>query len=41
MILHQHDDDLDALLDRGDQLGRHHQVRAVANHDEDIAVRTS
>ena len=39
MVLHQHEDDLDTFLHRGHQLGRHHQVRAVADHDEDVAVR--
>ena len=39
MVLHQHGDDLDALLHRGGQLGGHHQVRAVADHHEDVAVR--
>ena len=39
MVLHQHDDELDALLDRGHQLLGHHQVRAVADHDEDVPVR--
>ena len=38
MVLHQHHDDLDALLHRGDQFGRHHQVRAVTDHDEHVAV---
>ena len=39
VVLHQHDDDLDALLHGGDQFGGHHQVRAVADHDEHVAVR--
>ena len=39
VVLHQHHDDLEALLDRGDQLGRHHQVGPVADHDEHVAVR--
>ena len=38
VVLHEHDDQLDALLDGGDELLRHHQVRAVADHDEDVAV---
>ena len=38
VVLHQHDDDLDALLHGGDQFGGHHQVRAVADHDEHVAV---
>ena len=38
MVLHQYQDDFDAFLHRGHQLGRHHQVGAVADHDEDIAV---
>ena len=37
MVLHQHDDDLHALLDGGDQLGRHHEVAAVADHGEHVA----
>ncbi len=37
VVLHQHDDDLDALGDRGDELGVHHQVGAVADHDEHVA----
>ena len=39
VVLQQHHDDLDALLDRGDQFGRHHQVGAVADGDEDVPVR--
>ena len=39
VVLHQHQDDLDALLHRGDQFGGHHQVGAVADHDEHVAVR--
>ncbi len=38
MVLHQDDDDLQVLLDGGDQLLRHHQVGAVADHDEDVPV---
>ena len=38
MVLHQHDDQLDALLHGGDELLGHHQVGAVADHDEHVAV---
>ena len=41
MVLHQHDDDLDALLHGGHQLGGHHQVGAVADHDEHVAVSSA
>jgi hypothetical protein len=40
MVLHQDRDDLDTFLDCRDQLRRHHQIRAVADHDKNIAVRT-
>ncbi len=39
MVLHQHQVDLDAFLHRGDQLGRHHQVGAVADQREHLARR--
>ena len=38
VVLHQHDDQLEPSCDRGDELLRHHQVRAVADHDEHVAV---
>ena len=38
MILHEYHDDLDAFLDGCHELGAHHQIRAVADHDEDIAI---
>jgi hypothetical protein len=38
VVLHQDDDELDALGDRGDDLLRHHQVRAVADQREHLAV---
>ncbi len=38
MVLHQHPDDLDALLHGGRQFGGHHQIRAVADHDEHVAI---
>ena len=37
-VVDQHDDQLHALRDRGDDLRRHHQERAVADHDVDVAV---
>ena len=39
VVLHQHHDQLDALGDGGDELLRHHQVRAVADQHEHLAVR--
>ena len=39
VVLDEHHDDLDPLLDGGHQLGRHHQVGAVADHHEHVAVR--
>ena len=39
VVLHQHHDELDALLHGGDQLAGHHQVRPVADQDEHLAVR--
>ena len=38
VVLDQHHDQLHALLDGGDDLLRHHQVGAVADHDHDVAV---
>src|SRR2546423_7163370 len=38
VVLHQDDDDLHALLHGGDQLLRHHEIRAVADHDVHLAV---
>ena len=37
LVVHQHDDDLDALLYGGDNLRRHHQVGAIADEDVDLA----
>ena len=36
VVLHEDDDHLDPLLHGGDELGRHHQVAAVADHGEDV-----
>ena len=41
VVLGDDDGDLQALLNRGHQLGRVHQVRAVADQDEDLAVGLS
>ncbi len=38
MVLHEDDDELDALGHGGDELGVEHQVRAVADHDDDLAL---
>src|SRR2546430_1377370 len=38
VVLHQDDDELHALLHGGDQFLRHHEVRAVADHDVDLTV---
>ena len=38
VVLHEHDDDLHPFLHRHDQLGRHHQVAAVADHREHVAA---
>ena len=38
MVVDQHDDQLDPFLDRRDDLAAHHQVGAVADHGEDLAI---
>ena len=38
VVLDEHDDELDPLLDRGHELLAHHQVGAVADHHEHVAV---
>src|SRR5215210_3089904 len=37
-VVHEDDGELVALLDGGDDLGAHHQVRAVADHHVDLAL---
>src|ERR687893_592450 len=37
-VVHEDDGELVALLDGGDDLGVHHQVRAVADHHVDLAL---
>ena len=38
VVLHEHDHELDPLGHRGRQLARQHQVRAVADHHEHLAL---
>ena len=38
VVLYQHDHQLDTLRDRGHELARQHQVRAVADHHEHLAL---
>ena len=37
-VIDEHDDELGVLLDRRDDLARHHEVAAVADHDEHLAL---
>ena len=39
VVVEEHDRELDALLHGGDQLLRHHQIRAVADDHVDLALR--
>jgi hypothetical protein len=38
VVVHQHHDDLDVLLHRGDKFLGHHQVGPVAHQDEHFAI---
>src|ERR671930_191539 len=38
VVVDEHDDDRDPLGDGGDELARKHQVRPVADEDEDLAL---
>src|SRR3954454_8023758 len=39
VVLHEDHDDLDPLLNGGDQLGRHHEIATVPDHREDVPGR--
>src|SRR5699024_3298718 len=38
LILHQHDDEFFAFGHGGDDFGVQHQIRSVADHDDDVPV---